>query len=67
MNWLLTLILLSAIISWVYTHKYMEMMEDLREEFRDKEREYQKELTDLGCKYLEDVNTLQDKLNGRNQ
>lgn len=62
MNWLLTLVLVSVIISWIYTHKYMEMMEDLREEFRVKESEYQKEINLLGCKYLEDVTSLKNEL-----
>ena len=32
MNWLLTLILLATILSWGFTHKYLDDIEELRKE-----------------------------------
>jgi hypothetical protein len=63
MNWFLTLILISVIISWIYTHKYLEQIDDLKEEFDKKEREYQKEINKLGYQCVE----LRQKLRSRGE
>lgn len=65
MSWVLSLLLLSVIVSWLHTSRYHEQMEELREEFRNKELEYQREINRLGCMYLEDTDLLKEKLRRR--
>lgn len=44
MNWLLTLILLSTIISWAITHRYQEEREKLINKHKKEIQEYEEEL-----------------------
>ena len=46
MTWLLTLILLTAIMSWVVTHKYQEEIDALKEEHKQEISRYHDEIYD---------------------
>lgn len=58
MNWLLTMILLATIISWAFTHRYLEQIEAMREAHRKEIKEYEEELRNVTGDLLEAINEL---------
>lgn len=60
MNWLLTLILCTAILSWVVTHKYQEEIEELKKKHKKEIKEYENELFDALNYQVELQNEIKD-------
>ena len=63
MNWLLTLVLLTSIISWYITHNYQEKIIELEKKYQKELQDYQVELYQAYDKILD----LENKLKGRIQ
>lgn len=62
MIFLMTTVLISAIISWTITHKYQEELIDARKKYEKSKKEYEDEIHKLMCEHLEELELLNDEL-----